>query len=131
MESKKYDYRQKYNFQKEWEEYRKRRNLHYLIFFSGIIFFPLGMWYFKLIGLDETNSLLHLFLFAVWGSAFLYNLSRFNTWRCPHCKERFFTSSFWASDPTMIGECRHCDLPKYYGSNFYKSKMSYFPKIKD
>lgn len=65
MGSEKYDYRKKYDYQKEWEEYRRRRNWHFGIFFSAIVFFPLGMFYFKMSGLDENNPLLQFILYAV------------------------------------------------------------------
>jgi len=115
---------EKYDYQKEWEEYRKRRNLRYLIFLSGIIFFPLGRLYFHLIGLDPTNLALQFFLIAMWGIAFLTSIARFNTWKCPHCRDHFFVTSSTA----WLSKCQNCDLPKYYSSNFYRGKQTFLPR---
>jgi hypothetical protein len=119
-----------FRFQREWEEYRRRRNLHFLAFFAGIVFFPLGVLYFHLIGLNPENPLLQFFLFAVWGAFFLYFTARFNTWKCPHCHEQFFTASFWANSPVWISQCRNCNLPEYFGSSLYKSQNNFSPKSK-
>jgi hypothetical protein len=110
----------KYVYQKEWEDYRSRRRWRYLTVFSIFIFLPLGALGLKLMGLDETNFLYLEFLLAVWTTACIVIERRFRAWKCPYCKESFFIIS--AAYRDRAGKCLNCDMPKYYGSSFYKSK---------
>jgi len=56
--------------------------------------------------------------FCVYGFVYLKAVIRFNNWRCPRCKDRFYSPSFWASSPADITNCRNCNLLKYSGSSF-------------
>lgn len=109
----------KYPYQKEWKEYRKRRNVSFLTLFSAIAIFVLTGLFCSFVGINiKENFALQFVIFSVWAIIYWYNLSKFYNWKCPRCDERFFVRSFWITNPIFSSECRNCGLPKYDGSTF-------------
>ncbi|MBP9934719.1 MAG: hypothetical protein KBF52_03045 [Pyrinomonadaceae bacterium] len=108
-----------YIYQKEWKEYRRRRNVSLLAFFLAFPIFISMALVLHLFGDDLKDHLaLQLIMFAGWAVIYLWAVGRFNTWNCPRCHNRFFTYSFWVTSPIFLAKCRSCDLPKYSGSTF-------------
>jgi hypothetical protein len=112
---------EKYPYQKDWEEYRKRRNLCFSIFISIFIFLPLIGMLSRALSFDlKQNYGVQYVLAAPWIIGCFISLSKFNTWNCPRCGKQFFTYSFWITSPIFQSNCGNCKLPKYKGSTFYK-----------
>lgn len=107
---------EKYPYQKEWEEYRRLRNADFGTFFLGSFGIMILA---SLMGLLKVKQewIVYLVVF-IWIFFYLRALIRFNNWRCPRCYKRFFTSSFFATSPVFISNCRNCNLLKYSGSSF-------------
>jgi hypothetical protein len=110
--------KEKYLYQKEWEEYRKRQKFFWLstliifplIFFSGVFFNE----FFKVEitgGLDIGSLYFIAFAIIVGISSF-----RFQLWKCPRCGNAFHWAWWWSS--VFARKCLHCKLPKYTGSTF-------------
>jgi hypothetical protein len=118
-------------YQQEWEEYRKWRNyepLSFLLGIAGIISITL---FFKLLGAESIIfAWIILSIVLGWAILFLYVIGKFHNWRCPNCGERFYEKSFFLNSPNFISNCVNCNLPKYYGSSFYKGSVSYLGKNK-
>jgi len=111
---------EKYPYQKHWEEYRRRRNIFFLVFVSPLIVVTFPMLFLNLLGFRfEKNLGIEFFIFAVWIIFFFLARQHFHNWNCPQCERRFFTMSFWVTSPVFLDYCRHCELPKYKGSTFY------------
>lgn len=108
-----------YVYQKDWEEYRRLRNVSFLTFFAAAPAFLLIGLVFYLFGIDLKDYFgLQFLMFAAWAFLYLRAVSRFHLWLCPRCRKPFFSYSFWVTSPIMLSNCRNCDLLKYAGSTF-------------
>jgi hypothetical protein len=95
------------NYEQEWSEYKRRRNLCWLLWLG----FPPGC---VAIGI-LLNSVFHKLIFVPFVAIFWVGLSLFArrrllTWPCPHCGKRFF-SGFIGN--YFAGQCGHCGLRKF------------------
>jgi hypothetical protein len=116
-------------YQQEWEEYRNRRNYEPLGFLSGILGIPLITGFFKLLGAESIIfAWIILAILSGWMILYLVVVGKFHNWRCPNCDKRFYEISFLLNSPNFISNCVNCNLPKYYGSSFYKGSISYVGK---
>jgi hypothetical protein len=121
-------------FEADWLEYRKRRNHHYLACGSIVLFviFVRILTYFSTtifkdcFTCENVMASIYLLVIASYLVLNLVTMARFNTWKCPKCKEQFFAFSFWVSSPVMMDNCHNCKLPKYYSSSFYKGMTNFF-----
>ena len=106
------------SFEAEWLEYRRRRRIFWIVFFS---YLPVAM-VFSILGRVFgwwNNGQDVGFIFFVWGPLFLLAGGREGLWRCPRCKGRFFLTALWVN--SCASECPHCHLPKWGGSSFAKN----------
>jgi hypothetical protein len=110
----------KYPYQKEWREYRRRRNFFFAIFLFGlfVIYFVVS------VSAYIAPALSHLLfpLFFAWPILSLIFLLRFHNWECPMCGKLFFKMSRWTPSPVMQTKCNNCGLPKYKGSRLRATK---------
>jgi len=110
---------EKYPYQRQWEEYRRRRNSQYIVFIVGALASNLIFYALTKIGVNTNIATLALaFLLAVWFIALIFAVFRFHKWKCPACGERFFVSSFWIRQPEFQSMCSNCSLLKFSGSTF-------------
>ncbi|MDQ6787171.1 MAG: hypothetical protein M3033_10225 [Acidobacteriota bacterium] len=110
---------EKYPYQKEWAEYRRRRNITFLVFLSPLLFVAISALILNLFGLKFIdNFVADLIIFATWAVCYGIALHRFHTWKCPRCRNQYFTYSFLITSPIFLDNCRSCDLWKYEGSSF-------------
>jgi hypothetical protein len=103
-------------YQKEWEDYKNRRKMFWLFFVLFIPFFALlSLLFSKLFGTYTVGSVPIAFIFL--GIVFVILINKLRYWKCPHCGKPFFRT-WWENN--LTDKCIHCDLPKYYGSSFYR-----------
>jgi hypothetical protein len=112
---------EKYPYQKEWEEYKKRQKVFWLVFLCFIPFILL----FRLIGnlfqsLTSSGDIGSLG-FIVFGIVWTICGIRLQYWKCPQCGKAFHTKWYWNN--ILSSKCLHCKLPKYEGSTFYNDGL--------
>jgi len=112
----------KYHFQKQWEEYRRRRNRQYIAAVAcgvmpNLIFFSL----LKSGAESSTAAVVLVFSSIVSVIVILAVMFHFHKWICPNCEKRFFVKSYWVRFPELLPNCTNCNLPKYAGSTFEKN----------
>lgn len=113
---------EKFPYQKQWQEYRRRRNRQYIVGVAGMLL-P-GLLVFALLksGL-ALNKVIWLYIFIA-GFAMIVIFAviyHFHGWSCPNCGKRFFVRSFWHRFPEFLRSCTNCNLPKYTGSTFERN----------
>lgn len=110
---------QKFPYQKQWEEYRRRRNLHLFAFVSLFIYpFIINAVLFFIEINDKKRNTLELMFFGVWAILYLAALMNFRTWKCPKCREQFLTKEYRSRSWFLTGKCQNCNFVKYEGSTF-------------
>lgn len=105
---------EKYPYQKEWKEYRKRQII-LIIAFVGLIpfmvlIFPFIPNSYNIGGLDIRVLCIIFYVIVI-----LVCLYRVNDWKCPRCGKSFNT--IWYRRNAISDKCLHCELPRYEGSN--------------
>ena len=115
--------KEKYPFQKQWEDYRRRRNRQYII---GIVcVLTPGLLVFTLFksGMESNRAILIYLLAESFALiVFFAVMFKFHKWICPNCGKRFFVKSFWIRFPELLPNCTNCSLQKYKGSTFEQSQ---------
>ncbi|HEX8196980.1 MAG TPA: hypothetical protein VF571_12385 [Pyrinomonadaceae bacterium] len=106
-------------YQKEWEEYRRKRNKMLFSFFSIFLFVAFPALILNLFGITaKVGSGFEVLIFVIWATWYLISMKNFHNWKCPRCNDYFFTYSFWITSPILLDKCRNCGLSKYDGSGF-------------
>lgn len=110
---------EKFPYQKQWEEYRKLRNISFGVFFIPyLLIFLLGVLFQFLKFSINVNVLVQLVIFFIWVFCYLLTSKNFYNWKCPRCGHRYFTWSTGKTNPIFLDQCQRCNLWKYEGSNF-------------
>ncbi|CAN5715463.1 hypothetical protein BH24ACI1_BH24ACI1_17420 [soil metagenome] len=107
---------EKYSYQKEWKEHRKRQKTFWLVIlgYIPIALLSLSLGYFyennKIIGVASSSLwVVFLVIFVICGI-------RLQFWECPRCEHSFHRTWWWNN--IFSRKCLHCKLPKYAGSSF-------------
>lgn len=109
---------EQYPYQKQWEEYQRRRNTIFYIFISPILA-ALLIALLNSVGIKfDKNAGVEFFLAVVWGIAYLISVMSLYRFRCPKCGQGFF-ALFRLESPLLRDKCDNCKLSKYFGSTFY------------
>jgi hypothetical protein len=96
------------NFDKEWGEYRKRRNL---LLFAFLGYVPIVS-AFAFLSFKFFHTDVPAFVFAFgWMAFFLVAGIHLNCWPCPRCG-KWFAAKWWYRNP-FARRCVHCGLRKY------------------
>jgi hypothetical protein len=97
------------DYREQWQEYRKRRNLFFLIWLG----------YIPAVGLTTIlvsrmiGTFTPSFVFAgVWMVLFAIAGTRLSGWRCPRCGKPFSRKS-WYDKGLLARKCVHCGLAKF------------------
>jgi len=95
-------------FERQWNEYRKRRNLFLFAFLGGLpIVSGLGS-----LGSWVLHTLAPFPILAIsWIAFFVVAGIRLSCWPCPRCGDWF--AATWWSHNLFAQRCVHCGLPKY------------------
>ncbi len=114
-----------YPYQEEWTDYRIRAVLPWLLFPLWLVFiliFSLLGKYFT--GLGDLLGFHPFFvLFAIVGLYGLGTTVYATVWKCPACKNYFGIRDGFdliMKKPYRAKRCKHCGLPKYFGSTSWK-----------
>ena len=95
-------------YEKDWEHYRRRRNLFWIVwatYLPGVALIGLAL-------KSVLGSDIPIYVVAgAWMIAFLICGNRMAAWKCPRCQRSFFMR-FWAYNP-LAAKCSHCGLPKW------------------
>lgn len=103
------------NYEEQWQEYRKRRNL---LLFSFLAYVPvIGSIGFLMVKFLHTEVPVYILAFS-WMAFYAISGFRFQLFRCPRCGKRFFLK-WWNRNP-FVRKCVHCGLPKFEGSGPHK-----------
>lgn len=112
----------KFRFQKQWEEYRRRRNWQYAVAVVGFITPSLIFFALLRSGVESNKAIVLLsFLSIAAAIVVLLVMYRFHLWICPNCEKRFFVKSYRVRFPGLLTNCVNCNLPKYANSTFEKN----------
>lgn len=111
---------EKYPYQKEWKDYRKRKNIFILSFLA---YFPIMILLMYLSGyLFGTSKFIGIDLNLVYFVGYLIFFGfcgfRFQLWKCPSCRKSFQSKWWWHN--IFSSKCLHCKLPKYFGSTYFE-----------
>jgi hypothetical protein len=92
----------------QWGELKKRKNLVLFAFFGYVpITFAFALLTHPLLLSDKP-----VFVFGIaWMLFFAVASARYNTFRCPRCGKRFFST--WWYHNSFARKCVHCKLPLY------------------
>ena len=107
---------EKYSYQKEWEEYKKRQKTFWLVCLGYI---PLVLVILPLEYISKTDTAIGFvlsLLFVIFLLVFAFYSIKLQFWKCPQC-EKSFHNTWWRSN-IFSRKCLHCKLPKYQGSTF-------------
>jgi hypothetical protein len=110
---------EKYPYQNEWEEYKRRQKTFWLVFLGFIPFILLinGVSN-ELFGKFPSGYEIGLVGFVIaWSICSI----RFQYWKCPNCGKSFHRKWWWTN--IFSSKCLHCKLPKYEGSTFYNNRL--------
>lgn len=104
---------EKYPYQKEWEDYKRRERIYWSMFF---FLFPLHFLYVQIAKVIQVEAYSY-FLLIFW-VLLIVSLIRLETWKCPRCKEtfHFFIRGFYNRE-----QCKNCGLNKFEGSNLKRA----------
>jgi hypothetical protein len=97
-----------YSYADAWSDYRHRSRLFWLTWVAGFLV-AVSLTY--LLSLFRAPSWLFLGIAVGWIVGFLYAAMRLQLFRCPRCRERFFSGT-WYYWP-VARACVHCGLPKW------------------
>ena len=96
------------DFEQQWNEYRKRRNL---VAFAFIGYVPIvGTLGFVSSKVLHTETAFFVLAFS-WMAFFAVAFFRLTYWPCPRCG-KWFAERWWYHNPSAQ-RCVHCGLPKY------------------
>ena len=97
------------NYEKDWQDYRHRRNVFLLVFLGSVPVVSLV----EVLGEKLFHTFRPAFVAAsLWMAWFVYCGVRASRWRCPRCGNWFY-GSWWYSLWPLAWHCVHCGLPKY------------------
>ena len=108
----------KYLFQKQWIDYRRRKTVFVGIFLLYVPLFISLYWVVGFFNLSQKETLLFI-SFIVFGIIWLISAIRLQLWKCPIC-HKFFHLKWWYNN-IFSSRCLHCKFPKYEGSSFKKN----------
>jgi hypothetical protein len=97
------------DYQREWQQYKRRRNQFWLVF-AGYV--PV-CFTFAFISVKLFHTLTPGFAFAFfWMGLFMFTGFRANSFRCPRCG-KWFSAIWWYNLGFLARRCVHCGLQKY------------------
>ncbi len=113
---------EKYPYQKDWEEYKKRQKTYWLVFLAFLPFtFLIQLISVNLPEINLPDVNIGFLCFIVFGICWTICGVRLLYWRCPRCGNSFHAK--WLFSNIFSGKCLHCKLAKYEGSSFYYGRM--------
>ncbi len=108
---------EKYPYQKQWEEYRRRRNILFWVFAAPLLVITLPTLFLNFFGYRfEENFGIEVLIFAFFVICLFSAHQYIYHWNCPKCGRKFFE---WSANIIFVENCQKCNLPKYKGSTFY------------
>lgn len=111
--------KEKYHYQKQWEEYRRRRNRQYIVGIAGMLLPGAIFLVLRKSGMESNKAMVLLSFLSILATIIVVAvILHFHKWMCPNCGKRFFVKSFWVRFPEFSPDCTNCHLPKYAGSTF-------------
>ena len=97
------------DYQREWQQYKRRRNQFWLVFASYI---PVCLAV-TLVSIKLFRTLTPAFVVAFfWMGLFAFTGIRAQMCRCPRCG-KWFAAKWWYNLGFLARRCVHCGLPKY------------------
>ena len=95
-------------YAEKWHEYRKRRNIVFVIFVAYLpSMFLFSLLFRNLFRFEASTAIAAITLILLFAVA----VARANTWPCPRCGKWFHAKRF-GSNP-LTDRCLHCGLPKW------------------
>jgi predicted RNA-binding Zn-ribbon protein involved in translation (DUF1610 family) len=111
----------KHPFQKQWEEYRRRRNRQYIVGAIGFVAPSLIFFALRKNGMESGKAMVLMYFLSMFALIVIVAVMlHFRKWICPNCGKRFFVRSFWNRFPELLHNCVNCNLQKYTGSTFVR-----------
>ena len=106
---------EKYFYQKDWDDYRKKSKRALIGLPICFILFPLPILLLKF-GNDNVIwlSLILMLSLVVIGNILAFGVT---DWNCPRCGESF-RNKVWVAGSLIATDCGKCGLKKYEGSTF-------------
>jgi hypothetical protein len=102
---------EKFPYQRQWEEYRERQVIFWLVFIAYLPAMILLTEISKRVFQNESVVFAGFCVFALgWG----FCGYRLSFWKCPRCAKSFHLTWWWQN--IFATKCLHCKLPKYEGS---------------
>src|ERR1051325_3073087 len=97
----------------QWEDYRRRRNLFWIVFLTYIpgiliIGIPLACLF--------HSNVVGPIVAGLWMLAFIVVSNYWGFWKCPRCGKPFFRK--WWYHNSFARRCVHCKLPKWAVNDF-------------
>ena len=109
-------------YQKQWQDYKRRRVTFWLVFVSYIPFMFLFVGVLgNLIKNSSFSGDIGFIGFIFFGFVWTICGLRLQYWKCPRCGKAFHTKWWWNN--IFSSKCLHCKLPKYEGSSFYYDQI--------
>jgi hypothetical protein len=102
-------------YNREWEDYRKRRNYHLI---SVALFFIFFAFTFSA-EIKPEDVLDHPLIFTIQSiviSALIVFSFRYYNWKCPRCNKTF--AGPWYNRKFYSNKCRNCGLSKWTTNDF-------------
>lgn len=97
------------DYQRDWQEYKRRRNQFWLVFASYVPVCATVAFVSKKL----FDTLIPGFVVAFfWMGLFVFAGTRVRMWPCPRCG-KWFSGTWWYDLSFLARRCVHCGLRKY------------------
>lgn len=105
---------EKYPYQKEWEDYRKKSSQAHWAWFINAPIFALTILFIK--NFSENYIWVPFVIFFTIFIVVSWFTIKVTNWACPRCGETFRNKMLFVQ--MLAADCRKCGLIKYEGSTF-------------